>query len=52
MAWVKFSDSINLFSTNVPLLYPLKASENWRFFDVFRGYRSGKFVENGLTVMR
>ena len=37
----------NPFSTNVPLLYPLK-TENWRFSDVFSGYRSGKSVENGL----
>ena len=38
----------NTFSTNVPLLYTLKTSENPRFSDVFRGYRSGKLVENGL----
>ena len=41
---------LNSFSTNVPLLYPLKTSENWRFFDVFRGYRSGTLVENGLMA--
>ena len=29
--------NLNTFSTNVPLLYPLKTSENQRFFDVFRG---------------
>ena len=29
--------NINPFSTNVPLLYALKTSENWRFPDVFRG---------------
>ena len=40
---------INPFSTNVPLLYPLKTTENLRFSDVFRGYRSGTLVENGLT---
>ena len=38
----------NPFSTNVPLLYPLKTSENLRFSDVFRGYRSGTLVENEL----
>ena len=38
----------NPFSTNVPLLYPLKTSENRRFFDVFWGYRNGSLVENGL----
>ena len=32
---------INPFSTNVPLLYSLKPSENLEFSDVFRGYRSG-----------
>ena len=36
-------------STNVLLLYPLKASENRGFSDVFRGYRSRTLVENGLT---
>ena len=41
--------AINPFSTNVPLLYPLKTSENLRFSDVFRGYRSRALVENGLT---
>ena len=35
------SYSSNPFSTNIPLLYPLKRSENLRFSDVFRGYRSG-----------
>ena len=40
----------NAFSTNVPLLKPLKTSENWKFPDVFREYRSGTFVENGLIV--
>ena len=32
--------------TNAPLLYPLK-TENLRFSDVFRVYRSGILVENG-----
>ena len=39
----------NSFSTNVPLLEPLKISEKRRFSDVFRGYRSGALVEHGLT---
>ena len=39
--------SLNPFSTNVPLLYPLK-TENLRFSDVFRGYRSGTLVGNRL----
>ena len=41
-------DLFNPFLTNVPLLYPMKTLENRRFSDVFRGYRSGTFVENGL----
>ena len=40
----------NPFSTNVPLLYPLKTSENRRFCDVFRGYRSATLAENGLIM--
>ena len=40
--------AINPFSTNVPLLYPLKSSENLRFSDIFRAYKSGTLVENGL----
>ena len=38
----------NPFSTNVTLLYLLKASENGRFSDNYRGYRIGSLVENGL----
>ena len=40
----------NPFSTNIPLLYLLKTSENWRFSDIFRGYRSESLVENGLRM--
>ena len=41
---------INQFSTKVPLLYPLKTSENREFSDdVYRGYRSGTLVENELN---
>ena len=39
----------NPFSTNVPLLHPLKTSENQTFSDFFRRYRSGTLVENGLS---
>ena len=39
---------INQFSTKVPLPYPLKISETLWFTDVFRRYRSGTLVENGL----
>ena len=38
----------NPFSANVPLLHPLKTSENLWFSDVFRGCRSRTSVENGL----
>ena len=39
----------NPFSTNVPLLYPLKTSENLSFSDVFRRYRSGALVEHWIS---
>ena len=42
--WSTHYVCINLFSTNVPLLYPLKT------LDVFRGYRSESLVENGLKT--
>ena len=41
---------INPFSISVPFLYPLKASENRRFSDFLRGYRSGILVEIGLIL--
>ena len=37
---------IKPFSTNVPLLYPLKTAEILRFSGVFRGYGSEILVEN------
>ena len=43
---------LNPFSTNVPLIHPLKISENFRFSDVFRGYRNGTLVENGLNTLK
>ena len=46
----KWKMSFNPFSTNVPLLYPRKISENLRFSDVFREYRRGTLVENGLIL--
>ena len=46
------NSNINPFSTKVPLLYHLKTFENRRFFDVFRGYRSGTLVENGLNELK
>ena len=40
-------DLINLFSTNVSLLYPLKTSENPRFSDVFRGIEVEHWLKMG-----
>ena len=40
---------INEFPTNVSLPYSHKTSENQRFSDIFREYRSGAFVENSLN---
>ena len=42
--------NFNPFSTNALILYLLKTWENLRYFNVFRGYRSGAFVENGLII--
>ena len=39
---------INPLQANVPILYPLKMSENQRFSDVFRGYKKGTLAWNGL----
>ena len=39
---------VNPCSTNVSFLCSLKTSENFRLSDVFREYRSGTLVENGL----
>ena len=44
---------VNPSSTNFPLVYPLKTSENLRFSDVSRRYRSEKMVrslERGMEV--
>ena len=49
LADIGFLNLSSRFSTNVPLLYPLKTSENQRFSDVFRGYRSGTLIENELN---
>ena len=40
--------TFNPCSTNVPIVFPLKTSENRRFSDVFKGDRSGILVENRL----
>ena len=43
---------INIFSTNVPLLYSLKTSENRRFSDVFRAHRNEILVAKGFFYLR
>ena len=40
---------LNPFSTNVPLLHPLKILENLRFSDIFREYISGALAENEVA---
>ena len=45
-------NTVNPFSINVLLLYPLRPSENPWFSDVFRGFRNGTLVENGLILFR
>ena len=39
----------NPFPANVPILYPLKTPENHGFSGVFRGYKMGTLVRNGLS---
>ena len=41
---------LNTLLPDVPLLYPLKASENRRFSDVFMGYKKGTPGSNGLIL--
>ena len=43
---------LNLFLTNISLLYPLKISENLQFSDVFKGYRSGTLFGYGLKWVK
>ena len=51
MKWINVNlSNFDPFSTNVPLLYPLKTSENVQFFYVFRGYRAETMVETGLSI--
>ena len=45
-----FNRKLNPYSTNAPLPYSLKIRENLQFSDVFRGYRSGTLVQNGLIT--
>ena len=46
------SNTINPFSTTAALSYSLEISENLRFSDVFKGYKSEKLVENGLMLTK
>ena len=48
-AWITETNLVNRFSSSVSLIYLMNTSENFWFSDVFRGYRSETFVENGLT---
>ena len=45
-------NKVNPFLANVPILYPRKTPENQRFSGVFRRYKMGKFVRNGLIKQR
>ena len=51
--WWNLQEKLDIFnplSTNVPLLFPLKTSENLWFSDVFRRCRSGTLAESGLRM--
>ena len=48
VAWSVIEDQLNPVHANVPFLYLLKTSENLWFFGVFRGYRNGTLLGNGL----
>ena len=41
---------LNPYSPNVTFLYPLKTSKNFRFSDIFRGYRNVTLGEYGLKM--
>ena len=46
-----FFSSFNPFSTNVPLLYLVKTSENLHFFYFYRADRCGTLAEKGLILV-
>ena len=50
LKFIKIFKKFNPFSTNVPLLYPLKTLEDLWFSDAFKGYRSGTLVQKGLIA--
>ena len=43
--------SFNPFLINVPILHPLKTTENFRFSSVFRGYKIGTLASSLLQAM-
>ena len=45
-------NKVNPFLASVPILYSRKIPENQRFSGVFRRYKMGKFVRNGLIKQR
>ena len=47
MVFMNDNETINQFLANIPILYPLKTSENRKFSGVFRGY---KIVTLGRNV--
>ena len=48
LKWVKNLPFLNPFYVNLRFLYSLKTSENQKFFDVLRWYRSETLAWNGL----
>ena len=40
---------LKLFLASVPILYPLKKPENFWFSGVFRGYKTGILIRDGLV---
>ena len=52
IAKISLHSILNQFHDTDLFLYPLKTSENQRFFYVFRGYRKRSVAWNGLRVQR
>ena len=48
--WIFGIALLNSFLANVPILYPLKTSENQRFSGGFRRYKMGTLARNGLIT--
>ena len=54
LTWAPLSSNVQMitlthFQPTFHFYTPWKTSENWRFSDVFKGYRSGTLVKNRLT---